>query len=73
MVVYGFITCGDSGGLADQAGAGVVTSHYCNAVVLPTFQIKELAVSVCAVTLSLVAETAASKDGVRCGTRCSVP
>lgn len=67
------VTCSDSDRLADQAGAGAMTSHHCDVVVLPTSQIEEFAVSVCAVALSLVAETAASIDSVGCGPVCSVP
>lgn len=73
LIRFRWFTCANADGLADQTDAGVVTSQHRYSVDLPTRQAKEITVGVSAVTRSVVAETAPSKDGVRFGTTCRVP
>lgn len=61
-----FFTCGHSDGLTNQTGTGVMKGHHGYVVILPTPQVKEVALSATAgaVAFRSVAKATPGIDGV---------
>lgn len=73
VCILSVFTCCHIDSLTDQTGTGVMIGHHRHDVVLPTSQVKEVALCAGAVAFSRVAKATPGIDSVGSGPKCWIP